>query len=673
MERKHWVMDYETICNCFVACFVNKDNDETHIFVVHENKNQLREFIDFLKRCMRNRQVHISINGLYFDSQISQWILDNEKHLLSLTNPANEIYKYAQNIINTGNRDYPEYKLQIKQLDLSSLNGWTAKMVSLKWIQYAIDWHNIEEMPHEHNILIKTEKELDNVIKYCLNDVLSTKEIYNLSKEQIRLRVEISKKYNINLINASETEIAKKLLLSFLSEKLRRSKYEITHLKTIRSNIVLSECIFPYIDFKTNTFKSVLEFFKNTIISNENNEFSFKTEYKDTKIKYGKGGIHGAKEAGIYQSSHGWSIMSCDVKSYYPNITIRNKLHPEHIPQKEFCELYESIYNQRSIIPKEDPTNYVLKIVLNALSGLTGNQNSFLYDLKTFIQITVNGQLILSMLLEKICEEIPEATLLIQNTDGLEVMIPSNYKAKYFDICKEFEKTTELSLEYDEYKKIILRDVNNYIAININNKVKARGAFEWEELEKKKVSVLHKNKSFLIIPKAIYAYFVYNIKPEEYIRNNKKIVDYCAGIRTTGVWDLYSLENLEEKHVYLKQNNWTKLKTNEWICEGIKSPMNINEAFLTAIFKNEKVEKLQKTIRYYISNEGNKIIKVNSVDKRIIQIEAGEWKQTVVNRLNVNDTTDNYDINYDYYLEKIYEEINKIHKPTDKKQQLELF
>ena len=62
--------------------------------------------------------------------------------------------------------------------------------------------------------------------------------------------------------------------------------------------------------------------------------------------------------------------------------------------------MYEGIFEDRKKIPKSDPKNYVFKIILNSTYGLTGDENSFLYDPKMTMDITINGQLSLSMLYE---------------------------------------------------------------------------------------------------------------------------------------------------------------------------------------------------------------------------------------------------------------------------------
>ena len=81
-------------------------------------------------------------------------------------------------------------------------------------------------------------------------------------------------------------------------------------------------------------------------------------------------------------------------------------------------------------------------------------------------------------------------------------------------------------------------------------------------------------------------------------------------------------------------------------------------------------DKLQKINRYYISNKGCKIVKINKNDLREIQLESGQWMQTVMNELEIKTFSD-YDINEKYYLNAIEKEINNI--IGIKSNQLDLF
>lgn len=683
-------MDYETIVNCFVGVFVHyKDPALSKTFVIHEQRNDFSELAQFLKVCADGGQWHISYNGLEFDAQISQYILSNRQTLVKLPAPliAAALYKFAQEVITAKDEQrflpYAPYALKIQQVDLFKMNHWDnkAKMSSLKWIQYSMDWENIEEMPHPHYKPVTDEQTLQNVITYCFNDVLSTKKILEHSKEQLQLRQDLTKEYSINLYSASEPRISKELFLHFLEQKTGIPKADLKTRRTPRRYIVLADCILGYVRFKTPEFQSVLDYFLKTVITSTKDKLKHKITYRGVQTDYGLGGIHGAAKEGVYEARPGWAIMTSDVVSFYPNLAIKNKFAPEHLPKEEFCNLYEWIFEERKKIPKSNPKNYVYKIILNSTYGLTGDENSFLYDPKMTMQITINGQLLLSMLYEMICEEIPEAIPLMQNTDGLETMIPSDKVEQYMDICARWERLTELTLEHDQYKKMIIRDVNNYIAVNTSDKVKCKGAFEWEDLDKKKVAVFHKNKSFLIIPKAIYAYFVHGTKPEDFLAQNTNILDYCAGVKSKGGWyfetrqliddipDKYKNMTIEEQRKYLLANGWEQSWSDDnWVRHDAvnkeaNTGLDTERAFNITVKKLSVVQKtkLQKIIRYFVSNQGNKIIKCHP-DGREIQVESGPWLQKVVNKLDPDKPFAEYDINKQYYLDEIYKQIEQIHQ-----------
>lgn len=682
-------MDYETIINCFVAVFEHYKKDEQKVFVICDKRDDFADLVKFLNDCVKNKQWHISFNGLAFDAQITHWILDKQAKLatFSTEDRVTAIYNYAQSVINKTDRnefqDYPPFKMKIKQIDLFKMNHWDnkAKMSGLKWVQYSMDWENVEEMPHPHYQHVVSDDTLNDVVLYCINDVRSTKSVLNYSKEQISLRQTLTREYNIDLYSASEPKISKELFLYFLEKKTGIHKSELKQMRTPRQYIVLAEVILPYVQFKTPEFQSVLEFFRKKVIVSTKDGFKHTVSYKGVKTDYGLGGIHGAADAGVYEAAQGWTIMTSDVTSFYPNLAIKNGFHPAHLPKKEFGELYEWFFEERKKIPKSDPKNYVYKIILNSTYGLTGDENSFLYDPRMTMQITINGQLLLSMLYEMICEEIPEARPLMQNTDGLETMIPADKVEKYMEICARWEQLTQLSLEHDEYRKMIIRDVNNYIAISKNGKVKCKGAFEWEDLDKKKVATFHKNKSFLVIPKAIYEYFVNGVKPEDYLDQNQNIFDYCAGAKAKGAWNLQNFELVsevldeykaytkEQKINYLKANGWVESWAAEnwvhtsWANQEAYAGLSTDKAFFSSVRKEGvfKKTKLQKIVRYFVSKNGSKIVKCHP-DGREIQLESGSWLQQVINKIDPNKPFTEYPINKEYYLEEIYKQIDQLEK-----------
>ena len=656
---KHWVMDYETLYDCFTGVFENYKTTETKIFVISRLRNDQSEFISFLEDNIINKEWHISYNGLAFDAQVTHYILDNvskwkdeegldlDGHLV-----ANIIYKYAQRCIQKSNNkefsDYPQWKMRIGQIDLFKMHHWDnpAKRSSLKWIQYSMDWQNILDMPIHHETEIRSHKDLDTILEYCINDVKSTKEIYNRSRSQVALRKELTGTYNINMFSASEPRISKEIFGYYLSRNLNIPKRDLKQMRTYRDTIKIKDIILPYISFSSQEFKVLFDRFASLEVNAGSLKGSFKynINYKGVNTHFGLGGVHGAIKKGVYEPDDDMMIMSSDVTSFYPNLAIKNKWSPGHFPKEEFCNQYEWFFEERKKIPKSNPMNYVYKIILNSTFGLSNDENSFFYDPELCMRITINGQLSLMMLYEQIMERIPGAVALLQNTDGVETIIPKAFYDEYMLICKEWEEKTNLNLEHDEYQKMVIGDVNNYIGINKwvdvdistwrklktdnphylfkveNDKfsfapVKLKGRFDFHNLQ------LHKNKSKLVIPKAIYHYFVHDTLPQDYIDTNKNILDYCIGGKSKGDW--------------------------QQVARSIKEGVLYEED-------------LQKINRYFISNSGVKIIKVHKYDQREIQLEAGKWLQTVFNEMSIKPQWKMYNINKLYYLQAIETEINSI-------------
>lgn len=651
MTKSNWVMDIETMQDLFCAVFIHYKSDEQHTFIVSRFQNDFLSLMKFLKQNKDNGEYHIAFNGLGFDSIIIQFILDNYKLMLGkdYTVITEMIYEKAQEVIDAAHSqrfyDFVPKKLMIKQVDVFKLNHWDnpAKSSSLKWIQYTMDWHNMEEMPIHHTELVDTIEKQDMIVMYCINDVLSTKQIMELSSSQINLRAALTKEYGIDLYSASEPRISKELFKHFLSAKTGISKYELNKLRTRRDKIIVKNIILDYIKFKTDIFTEILTKFKALVIDANNTKgaFSFSINYKGVQTDFGLGGVHGAK-GGIYEAKEGMIIMSSDVTSFYPNLAIRNKWAPAHIPNAAFCDQYEWFFEERKKIPKKDPKNYVYKIILNSTYGLSNDENSFLYDPELTMRITINGQLSLMMLYEMLSEGIPGSIPIMQNTDGLEMMIPTHMKDKYLEICKEWEVITKLQLEHDQYQKMIIGDVNNYIGVNTYREIepekyfelknakpeylyinksgkylyaptKCKGRFEFTDL------AMHKNKSFLVIRKALYEFFVRGVDVKKFIENHNNIFDFCGGVKAKGDWKFYETCLINgEIH---------------------KTP-------------------LSKIIRYYISNKGCKITKENK-DGRVIQVESGRWLQKTLNKYSGEKPGD-IDINYDYYINAAEREIKNI-------------
>ena len=213
------------------------------------------------------------------------------------------------------------------------------------------------------------------------------------------------------------------------------------------------------------------------------------------RVDFGVGGIHASLSEKVVKQTKKYIIRDADVSSMYPNIAISNNIYPEHLGEG-FCEIYQDVYNQRKSYAKGTPENAMLKLSLNCVYGDSNNKFSVFFDPMYTMKITINGQLSLLMLAEKLLEI--EGLKLIQlNTDGLTVALPIDKEVQYSKVCKNWEKIVGLDLEYADYSKMFIRDVNNYIALYTNGKIKRKGAYQFEDLG------WHQNQSSLVVPMAV--------------------------------------------------------------------------------------------------------------------------------------------------------------------------
>ena len=645
MERTHWVMDLETMNNLFIGVFQDYITKKTYIFKIHSVLyNDLKKLLKFLDRNIKLKEKHISFNGLSFDSQIIEFIIKNRSQLLKMDQDelVETLYEVAQETIEISNKrefaKYPEWKLSIPQLDVFKINHWDnrAKRTSLKWAQFSMDWENLQDMPIHHADKVSTEEEIEMITQYCINDVESTKKILHLSKPLINVRSNIKEKYGLNCHNFSNTKLGSKLLLQLYCEATENNPRDIKDLRTYRQGIKIEDILFDYIKFETAPFQNFLKKLKKKTIYNTKSDFKYKLRFQGSEFHYGAGGIHQCIEAGAFLADENIIIKDLDVASLYPSIACMNNMYPAHLGS-DFFKVYKNDIVDIRLAEKKKPKDQRdvsiiegFKEAANATYGNSNSEYSWLYDPQYTMQTTINGQLLLSMLVEQILIKVPDSVLLQTNTDGATFQFHKDHIEIYDQICKDWEELTNLVLEFADYKAMYIWDVNNYISVYDNGAAKCKGRFEWEDLMKHKYTHLHKNKSHLIVPKAIYNYFVNGIEPEEYLKSNKNIFDYCAGVKIKGDWTFME----------------SKVINGEYINEP-----------------------LQKTIRYYISNKGSKIIKTHNKDGRKIQVEAGKWMQTIFNKY-VEKPFEEYDINYKYYLDNIIKEI-EILEP--KIEQLKLF
>jgi hypothetical protein len=254
-----------------------------------------------------------------------------------------------------------------------------------------------------------------------------------------------------------------------------------------------------------------------------------------------------------------------------------------------------------------------LKLSVNSVYGKSSDMQNWIYDRQLTMFTTITGELSLMMLIE--AYELAGIHVISANTDGVTIKIRKDLIEKMHEINKWWSDLTSYELERADYQKIIFSTVNDYIAIKTDGEVKKKGDF-LTDFE------LHKNKSARIVPLALEQYYVHGTPVSDTIMGHDKIYDFC-----------------------LRQK-----ASSDFHYEGIDATTG-----KTTIYN--------KLIRYYISNTGEKLLKVKNPDctsgaAAVSQVEAGEWLATVCNHLTKDHPLDN--INYDYYIERCNRIIEKI-------------
>lgn len=664
LNRGIWVYDIETFGNFFSCIYYNIDTLSRRDFIVCEWQDDLADFIEFTldKDLMKGM---IGFNNLNFDYSVIHEMITKPHMFRGKTGDekAKIIKTIANSVIEAEFSSIADKNVLIPQLDLYSLNHFfnPAKRTSLKQCELAMRWHNLQDLPfpHDHNV---SQDEIEGVMGYNFNDVLATHQLYIQCLPKIELRKKLSKKYGINLINADDTKMGSEIFAKFICSKKGITWYQLKNQRTYRDEIKLSECIFDYIKFKTPTFQALLEFFNKQVIVGTKSVFgdiplkeckelhayadpveikngvlrTLKLRFNDEVYALGTGGLHMSCKPGVYEVDENHEIIDIDVASYYPNIAIKNKIFPEHLGL-DFCEVYEDVYNQRKAAKKagDDTTDAGLKLLLNSVFGKSGSEHSYLMDKKFLLSITVPGQLLLLMLVEEL---VKISKILQCNTDGITVRIHKNNVAKMRELIKWWEDFTQLTLEDVSYKKMAINNVNNYLSVYTNNKVKYKGAYEIDKEMKGEIQY-HKNHSKRIVPLAASLYFTDGIPVRDTIMNHLTNGDYYNGsIKNHGIFDFYC-----------------GVKTKG----GIKGVPKMVLKDFTGGNLTETV--LQKTNRYYISKKGGHLVKQYR-DGSEAQIEAnpqrGRYYKIVI--ANQHQEKEDYNIDYTYYIREADKLINSI-------------
>ena len=632
------IYDIETLKEMFLVGIYIPHENTYHEFEVSKSKYELEQFVEFTEKY--KDFYWVGYNNLRFDSQVVEWILRKcqdwgEKSNLKV---AAMIAQKAQDVIHDANYDvfaeYREEDLSLKQIDLFKIHHFDNKnrRVSLKRLEFEMDLENIEEMPIHHTKVDMTLEDRKLTRQYCQNDVMATYEFYKVTigetehplykgNDQIQLRLDIEKEFDIPCINYSDSKIGDEIIKKYYCEEKRMDVKTLPRKGHFRKYIFLSQCIAPYVQFKTVQLTDFLKKIKKMRLE-LTDDFKEHIHFYDNVYSFMKGGLHTENKPEVFEEDEDHLIIDWDVSSYYPAIIINNKQYPYHLG-KEFLTGYKKMYEKRlelkPFAKKDKKIRGIvgaLKLAVNSVYGKSSDMNSWIYDRQLTMFTTITGELSLMMLIE--AYEAKEIRVISANTDGVTIHIHKSKLAEMEKINDWWCKITGYELERADYKKIIFSTVNDYLAIKTDGEIKKKGDF-LTDFE------LHKNKSARIVPLALEHYYVSGVPIAETISRHKNPYDFC-----------------------IRQKS-----TSDFHYEGYRKGME------PSIYN--------KLIRYYVTSgsDGEKLLKIKNQESQSTapsssQVEAGDWLCKVVNYLPAKTDVKSMNINHQYYIDKAESLVLKI-------------
>lgn len=545
------IYDIETYINCFSITFKNTSTGDIKVFEMSPWKNDWQEFRVFTQNCANGFVRWVGYNNYYFDYPVVHFMLQNYKlGKFDGAELAKAAYDKAQRLFSASKDEKFTQIIWdnnhiVPQVDVYKIHHFDnmARATSLKILEFNMRSETIEDLPYDPHTPL-TEQQKDKLIKYNIHDVNETHKFYLETLDMIRFREELTKKYDKNFLNHNDTKIGKDYFIMEL-EKHGISCYSYGDdgrkpVQTKRPVIRIRDVVFPYIKFERPEFNAVLDWLNRQKIKETKGVFTQIDDLQDLekytnpkkvkgKIKnlnciidgfqfdFGTGGIHGSIDPTIVEECDNYAIIDYDVTSLYPSIAIVNNIYPRHLTAK-FCDIYGTMKKDRMSYAKGTPENAMLKLALNGVYGDSNNKYSPFYDPQYTMAITINGQLMLCMLAEAYMR-IPDLEIIQINTDGITIKVPRINVDMVERANREWEELTKLDLERVDYKRMFIRDVNNYIGEYTDGKLKRKGAYEYE-------IAWHQNHSSLVVQKAVEANLVRNVPVREFIENHDDVFDF---------------------------------------------------------------------------------------------------------------------------------------------------
>lgn len=641
-----YAFDIESLPNIFTAVIVHCESGMEWIFEVSDRRNDSLEFQRFLWLLSRYPNIRmVGYNNIGYDYPVIHHLLRSFPNGFM----ASDVYAKSKQIINTPWDDRFKNTVRpsewlIKQVDLFKVHHFDnkARRTSLKQIEIALRMACVVEFELDFDNPLPLDQ-IPYLLGYNRHDVAATRMFWRESRKALAFRDTMSAQLGEDMTNQSDSNIGSKVFITELERVQpgicgRPGRWR----QTPRNEIRFSECVFPYVQFQNPEFQEIHNRFMTTTVKQTKDAFKWEVETLGMVWKFGTGGIHAAKDGRSWIAGNARVIQARDVKSYYPNLSISNRVYPEHLSEV-FCDVYKKLYDQRAATPKKDPANKALKLALNGTYGNSNSKFSPFYDPKFTMTITINGQLLLCMLSEWL-DQVPTLDLIQANTDGVMYSVDAEYIPQCDAVCARWEQLTGLILEADDFNIFAQRDVNNYLARDTDGNLKSKGAFEYQHgLDAVGYEApgdgenWHKNQSSKIIA----------IAAENYIVNGTPVaetVNQCDN-------PFYFMETVK-----VQRNDRVMLGGQLVEYDDHNSPPDAKGRPKKRNMHTGGTRQ-QRVGRYYIAHRGEQLYKIMPPQKKLPHhyrpqaIEKG-WNSAMCNDLHYFDWNN---LNRAYYIEKAQE------------------
>jgi len=530
-DPRDWIWDEETYPNIYTAAFRNPKTGQQYLFEISTRRNDVVQLMDFVEAISDYKSRFVGFNSIGFDYPVLHYIMEK-----GIAVAVSEIYEKAMSIINGHYNQRFRHIIRdhdciVEQVDLFKIHHFdnVSRATSLKTLEINMGMDRVEDLPFPVGTIL-TDAQMDVLIVYNWYDINATEMFYFETLPAIKFREELTEKYGKNFINHNDGKIGKDFFIMKLEEAVPGCCYDMTSGKRVirqtkREYVDLGDVIFDYVQLEHPEFQRMVAWFRSQRITETKGVFEDINCIVDGfQYDFGLGGIHGSITATTVTSDEEYQLVDVDVASYYPRIPMKTRMKPEHLPEI-FCDIYTEVYEERRKYKKGTPENAMLKLALNSVYGDSNSKYSPFYDTKYTMGTTVNGQLMLCMLAEQLIK-IPGLTMIQVNTDGMTVKCPRGYLEHLRSVCGWWEGVTQLELEEVLYSRMMILNVNNYIAEYEGGGLKRKGTycygddFDWNQ-----------NFSSQVIAKAAEAALVDGQDVEDFIRNHSDISDFMINTK----------------------------------------------------------------------------------------------------------------------------------------------